>query len=545
MRSPGRAIGWQFRHRHRWGLICLTLYFGVIGGIKLLVVAARSPIRLDTPESFGFVVMVPLAATFTYLLAIFSFGLSGDLAARQSIYPARLFTLPLTAGELAGWPMLLGTVAMATLWAATRLLALWPSEIEVPIGWPALLAASLLAWTQALTWTPYPIVGLRVVVTILWLAAIDAVVLLALQYHASEPFMLAFLAPHLPVAFLVARRAVAKARRGDVPDWTWSFGRPRSHPIALPHRSSRLKSAVQAHAWFEWRRHGRTLPLLIALVLGFELLLLPLARDSVALLFAILFGVLVTPVFLAAFVGATVGKANPGANDALGLSPFIATRPLSDSALIAAKLRATIWSTLAAWLLVLLATPVALRWSGTWPLVAERAGRLAATIGTPRTVALVLLVLGGFVVWTWRQLVQVMYVGLAGNRWIVRGYAALVLTAIILLGPAVQLLIDHPTLRGRVWDAVPVILALLVAIKLSLAAWIVIRLQRDRLLADRALVIGAALWCAAVLAVFGVLAWFTSTPYFPRYILLLLAILAIPLARLSAAPLALAGNRHR
>src|SRR5690349_18165658 len=137
MRSAAVAIGWQFRHRHRFGLIALTVYFVVLGAIKLFVRAGAQPIRLDTPESFGFVVMVPLTATFTYLLAIFSFGLSGDLAARQSMFPSRWFTLPVTASGLAGWPMLYGAVAMAILWIATRFLALWPSSIQVPIAWPA------------------------------------------------------------------------------------------------------------------------------------------------------------------------------------------------------------------------------------------------------------------------------------------------------------------------------------------------------------------------------------------------------------------------
>ena len=48
-----------------------------------------------------------------------------------------------------------------------------------------------------------------------------------------------------------------------------------------------------------------------------------------------------------------------------------------------------------------------------------------------------------------------------------------------------------------------------------------------------------------LIAVYGVLAWFMETPIFPRYIFALVAILAIPLVRLSAAPLALAWNRHR
>jgi len=48
----------------------------------------------------------------------------------------------------------------------------WPSGVHVPVIWPALLAASLLAWTQALTWMSYPLRGLRVIITVLWLTVI-------------------------------------------------------------------------------------------------------------------------------------------------------------------------------------------------------------------------------------------------------------------------------------------------------------------------------------------------------------------------------------
>src|SRR6266511_896180 len=43
----------------------------------------------------------------------------------------------------------------------------------------------------------------------------------------------------------------------------------------------------------------------------------------------------------------------------------------------------------------------------------------------------------------------------------------------------------------------------------------------------------------------GLLVWFFSTPFVAHYLLALIAILAVPLVRLSAAPLALAWNRHR
>src|SRR5437016_6385942 len=207
MRSAAAAVAWQFRRQHRWGLMAMIGYLFVLAMIKLVIIQRGQRVNLDD-ESFAFLVIVPVTATFLYSLSVFSFGLSGDLAARESMYPARMLTLPVTTATLAGWPMLYGTAAMAILWFGTRLLALWPSDVNVPVIWPALLAASLLAWTQALTWMPYPLRGLRVIITVLWLAAIDAVIMVALNLKASEPVMLAILAPHIPLAYLTARFAV-------------------------------------------------------------------------------------------------------------------------------------------------------------------------------------------------------------------------------------------------------------------------------------------------------------------------------------------------
>src|SRR5438034_8954991 len=186
--------------------------------IRFLIFESGDPVLVDSVR-FVALVSVPLTTTFVYFLAVFSFGFAGDLAARHSMYPARMFTLPVTDGALVGWPMLYGPAAVAILWLAVRLFAVWPSRIEIPVIWPALLAAALLAWTQALTWMPYGLPGIRLIVAVLCLAALDTVVLVAIHLKAREPMMLAILAPQLPLAYLVARFAVARARRSDVPDW--------------------------------------------------------------------------------------------------------------------------------------------------------------------------------------------------------------------------------------------------------------------------------------------------------------------------------------
>jgi len=543
VRSPALAIGWEFRRRHRWGLIAVAGYLFVVAMIRFLILEPGEPVLVDSVR-FAALVSVPLTTTFVYLLAVFSFGFAGDLAARHSMYPARMFTLPVTNAALVGWPMLYGTAAVAVLWLAARLFAVWPSGIEIPLIWPALLAAALLAWTQALTWMPYGLPGIRLIVAVLFLAALDTVVLLAIHFTAREPMMLAILAPQLPLAYLVARFAVARARRGEVPDWRGMFAWPASNAV-LTRRPDHFPSPARAQAWFEWRRHGRSLPALVGLLLPFELALLWLAKDAPAFVFEILFLALITPPFMAACTAWTVSQPNPQVHDSYGLPPFIATRPLTSAELIAAKLKIAMWSTLAAWLLVLVAMSLALEWSGTWSMVTERARRMNDAIGTPRAAIVVLLILAGFIVATWKQLVQSLHIGLTGREWIVKGSVLLTLTFLILLGPIVEWIIDSPSVQRALWNALPLILAGLVGLKMSAAAWIATRLDRNRLLGDRALVAGAACWLVAVLALYGVLVWFFSTPFVAHYVLALIAILAVPLARISAAPLALAWNRHR
>ncbi len=545
MQSPALAIGWEFRKRHSWPLIAMGVYMLGLAAIKLLGLGPIDSISVVPPDGRAAVLIAPVSWLFMYYLAVFTFGFAGDLAARQSIFPARLFTLPVRTADLVRGPMLHGAAAVAVLVQAATLLARWPWGIETPFVWPALTAAVFLAWTQALAWMPYGLRGVRVIVTVLWLITLDAVVLLAMHYEVSEPVMLAILVPQLPLAYLTACHAVAGARRGDVPDWRPRFMRTPAVAAAAPLDRARFASPARAQLWFEWRRHGRTLPTLVAMVLPFELALFWIARDAPALLLELLVLALITPPLLAIVTAMSVSKANPAARDSHAVSPFIATRPLSSAELVAATLKMAAWSTLATWLLVIVAVPLALLWSGTWPLVEQRAIRLSEIVGVPRAVVFGLLVLATLMASTWKQLVQSLYIGLSGREWIARSTLIAVLLFIVLLGPLVQWIVDHNSARALLWNSLPAILGALVAGKMLAAGWVAVRLAGSGLLRDRTLARGAARWAAIVFVLYGVLAWLVSGPLIPQFFLVLLAILAVPLARVSAAPLALAWNRHR
>ncbi len=553
MRSPALAIAWEFGRRHRWGFAALVAYLLLLGATDLLILdqaALRADGAQDLPvhvgPQFAARVTVPVMTFTYYFLAVFSFGFTGNLTGRQSLYPARMFTLPVTTTGLAFWPMLYGTAAMAALWIAAVRFVVWPSGADLPLIWPPLFAVAFLGWTQVLMWLPYGLSGLRVVVAVAWLSAIGMVVVTAVELQISEPVMVAFLAPQIPLAYLGARFAVAKARRGDVPDWRQPLAHLRRMAL-LPSRAHvPFASAARAQLWFEWRLFGRSLPAWVAILLPFELALLFVAGTGTPSLVAYTLGaVLLTPPFMAAFSVPRMRGSDPLVSDGYGMAPFVATRPLATAALIAAKLRMAMWSTLAAWLLVFAAIPVALTLSGTWPVVELWARKLGGAVGTPRAIVVLFLGLTGLIASTWKQLVQSLYVGLSGREWLIRTSACLTLLLLTFIEPIVAWIRGSSDVRVALWNALPWILAGLAGAKMLAAGWTATRLHASRLLTDRTLVVGAACWLGAVLAVYGLLVWFFSTPLVPRYVFWLLAILAIPLARVSAAPLALAGNRNR
>src|SRR5437868_13376347 len=131
MRSPALAIGWEFLGRHRWGLIAVVGYLFIVATIRFLILGPGEPVLVDSVRFAG-LVSVPLTTTFVYLLAVFSFGFAGDLAARHSMYPARMFSLPVTNAAIVGWTLLYFTVAMAILCRASMLLRLLLLGIAVP-----------------------------------------------------------------------------------------------------------------------------------------------------------------------------------------------------------------------------------------------------------------------------------------------------------------------------------------------------------------------------------------------------------------------------
>jgi len=521
-------------------LLAVAAYAIALAALSLVEYALGRPLGEPGIGRFVGLTAIPLSLSAFYLLALFTFGFEGDLAARASMVPPRLFTLPITTSALVGWPMLYGTVSVALLAAAARL-APWPEGVHVQ-AWVPLFAAVVIAWAQVFIWTAYPIRGLRVILTTGWLIVMDFVLLLGHEFEPPAFLMSVILTPLLPLAYITARASVARARRGDVPEWR---GLSRRRAPARSRGSDRRPFATPAAAqlWSEWRQHGWTLPVWVAFVLPFAAGLMFIAGDTPVFVLISLISMLVTPPLMATFVGAALGKASARGRDASGIPPFLATRPLTSAAIVMAKLRVALRSTLLAWVLVCVAVPLALVASDSLSLVVDRVRSVRDGIGTPRTVVITLLIVAWLMVSTWKRLVMSLYVGLSGRPWLMRAHITgtlALLTALVLASDWI-----HDNAGVVLWNVAPWIAGGMAVVKVAATGWASTRLERGGLLDARTLVGAATGWLIAVAAVYALLVWIAATPHVPRQALMLIAILIVPLTRISFAPLALAWDRHR
>jgi hypothetical protein len=528
MWAMAAALAWEFWGRHRWGLAGAA---ALVGGFAAYTAAAAPVPQMAMASTIWFVMAL------SYVIGVFAYGFEARLEAAESGFPARHFALPAPTWLLVGWPMVQGMLAAVTMWVAWDALVLRPAGVESPGWWVPMLAA-VVAGSQALVWLPFGVAWLRVVVMALALT----VLLRSNAYFddpaAQERVLTGVAAGLVPAAFLVARAGVARARRGDNPEWAW-FRRPSAgEAVASAERSGTpFASAMAAQTWYEWRLRGRgyvaTVAAVIAVLAAVALLI---EHESTRADFGLIF--LFVPPLIAAYWGAAAGS--PGESiRSTALTTFAATRPLDNRALVAAKVRALTRAAALTWLFVLALTVGWLaatdrfeRVERMWEAAVERQGR-ATVVGFCALFGV------GLVVGTWRGLVANLWVGLTGRTWLVP------LQTFVMSLPAAYLFAEwvhwhsDPARRDHLLAALPWIAAGAVAVKLLATGWFV---WRDGL-GEVGRLVGA--WAVAAAGLAAGLVWLVPPALVPAYAVVLGVVLFLPLARLTAAPRALAWNRHR
>ena len=546
-----RSIWW--RHRRGFGgLLALALV-----GAGVFQIAAPHFSHGEGWDAVGYLSM-GLSLFLTFAFCGFT---ESDRRARFEGYPSRLFTLPVKTRTLVGAPILFGVTAVLSVYAVWSQFVLPRMGRELPWLWPSGYLAAGMLCHQSLLWALARFRVARLFALGLGGALLSSCWIVFREEYARDVLagvsiggiparralgvILGLIAAG---ALVVAYRAVESDRRGrgrEGRGWRrwleWVLD-------ALPRGERRFSSPGGAQLWWEWRRHGVTFPAITTVVLLAIMVPAifagPLDVRWTALCLAL---ILITPLLLAFALGKGFGKTDLWSSSSAP-SLFLATRPLTIADRIAAKMKAAALAAITSWAILILLTMVWLRFCGNSRLltpILQWAASFHPSLGTGGMLAILATV---SVLLTWRLLAGSLYLGMAGRTWM-PALAALWVFAAIFAGIFFfALLSDRPETIDtflhppRWWSPM---LALLFVAKTAGAGRFAMESCRRGWIAPGSAwrYFGVWLLLTGMLASFIWMAIPTEAEC--REVSLWLALLTVPLLRVSVAPLALTLARKR
>lgn len=545
MTSPTVALLWEIWRHHRWS----------VAAIALLTVAGRVADAFDIGGGDGdaspVTVLLAMSA-FLLLLGVFNYTeSSGDQGLGR--FPRRLFTLPVSSLRLVTVPMLTGIASIELLYL------LWMDPLSrggsVSTPFVAVLLATMIVFYLCAIWTLERVGTLRMIMV--GATAIGLFVVGQLPSFQptppppwrSEIFLSGIVTALAGVAFLLAWRHVARVRDGDDGSalrleslFSWI-----SETAASPNRA--FANPAAAHFWFEWRSSGMVLPTIVLVQLLAVVLPMSLSKRNADDTLLLLLAALAAPIVLAIPIGLASSKPTFWSEE-LGVPAFIAVRPLSSADLVTIKMKVAAASTVLSWLIVLLFVTV---WLSSWAnldnlsllalqLWAFHEGSKAAVYG----IAALVVLAGMFL--TWRLHVSRLWIGLLGMR-------SMLAASVVSIGTLViaGLAFDVRHLPGWLLEdpARFAPIAWIAAVAVIAKYWIAAYAWRDA--PPRYLRAYLLIWLAgtASFLALGLMVWGVVRIYQPldgdrvRSVVILLALLVMPLARVGFAPASLTRNRHR
>ena len=146
---------------------------------------------------------------------------------------------------------------------------------------------------------------------------------------------------------------------------------------------------------------------------------------------------------------------------------------------------------------------------------------------------------------TWKPMIANMFFVLAGRNWVWIVGGVVMGWALVTLIPLACWVYMHPEYHDDLLAAVPWALGSAAALKLLLGACLVRVVIRRHLVETRLMARLLGAWLIIAVCLTCVLRWLVPGGLAPWHLVTCCVVLALPLVRLSLAPLALAWNRHR
>ena len=346
----------------------------------------------------------------------------------------------------------------------------------------------------------------------------------------------------------MAVAGVARARRGDQPDQQWFIGWTRSVADWFALRGEGFGSRSRAQVWFEWRRGGLGLPIVVGLMILFLAILVTVGRHNPRLSpdspmrSPIL--LLTVPLLAAALSGGSWGSCQ---EPRLGhtMPTFLASRPMTCAELVWAKMKAAAISVAVLWCMTLASIVLMVIFTASWGELARQWNVLTKDLSAVHTVAVITLGVVLLPAATWKAMTANMFLGLAGRSWVGVAGVFVIGSLPVAAIPMASWVSTHPEYHHDLLTAVPWALGLAAVLKIVLGVWLVRVVMRRRLIEATLMQRLLAAWLLTAAGLTGLLCWLIPLSVAPWHLLLTCVVLALPLVRVSLAPLALAWNRHR
>jgi hypothetical protein len=539
------GIGYHFWLRSRWVLL---------GALAVIVVQVAAVYKLSWPGPRKVVIFAGLyllGAAAVYLVGVFT--ISGDMSTPESGYPRHMMVLPLTNRALALTPMLYGLGCLAALWVIVDKLVLTPMGWPASVFQPLLAMLAIVAWLQATSWMPFWFPFARVVVCIASVFTIITLALYAEVIGLGQPVVIGGLLAATGLAVVAAVGGVARARRGDGTMAPWA-GRRVGVSVGTSVANRRpFASAERAQIWLELRRN-------CSLLFGYVLfpsaclLLRPLfARGNPTPLYA--FGMMIhpevllmtfllgSPVFFAGLLAANLGKPDAWSKS-LTIPSFLAARPMADTMLITAKLKATALTVLIIWAIVLILLAINLLRPYGFSQ-SESMAHFLVRQATPHRVALAAALICALVVMTWLSAIKGFVFSLYGRPWVVNAAGFGMLGIYLGVGSLGYWAWQHAGWRTDLLHGARLALGIVLTAKIVTAALVVRASRQHRIATDARLLVWTAAWLLGGALVFSTACWLVPAARNSLLVLAAGVALFVPYNRLVAMPLAWHLNRHR
>jgi hypothetical protein len=551
MTSAALGIGYSLWLRVRWAIgATLTLY--LVLALVPQFFPAMAPYCCGASIAILFMVMVPLLNTFSYGPA--------DLGVKSSGFPPHMRTLPISTRAMVGWPMLLAAVIFALLWMLPACFIFLPAGIQIPVFWPAAMFAAICLWVQAVGWSPFPSPFARVPILLIAIVPLTVPLAFGITFlEGTTQSTLLFVCGLIwsAAAYAFGVRGLSRARTGCEGDWfrpiaeRWAARGRRQY--AIGNRRRPFRSPFAAQLWHECRRNAIVLPIMIGFV-GLPMLValcLPVLNPR-ATPDAFVFGSTVLPphmimlliwIALPSFFALTQG-ASMAKCDVWGIIPmpaFFATRPMTTTQFLLIKLCSTAFSVISVWVITFSLFALWAALEASTLNTHKSIVRAALVEATPRTIAISISFLVGLVVVTWRNMVSGMWPTLTGRKRFSIAIGFAFMAAYSAVGGALSWTYQHQAYHALFWRVLPWIVGGLIGLKLFVAVWLSLRLQKRGLIRPSTLRLLAVGW----LVLAGSLMAGVSLVITPTWALAAIVVMSLPFPSLAAMPLALDWNRHR